>query len=219
MRSISVVAGLLLLSTTAFGDSVRTPTHLVKIDMQPAAGSSRQYNVQVFDAESRASVAQLNVVTKGKAATEAEATAGGTRYKVRVEPHGEAYLFDFNADGVEGTESLRAGFTPGGRIKQPPAPSHAKRGGRDIKEPKVLHRVDAAYTEDAKAAGAAGSVVVDVLIDRSGFVREATASKTMGHGLTEAAVDAVSQWQFEPSVDDDGLPVEVTWEVTIEFKP
>ena len=219
MRTISLAAGLLLLTTAAFGDSLRTATHLVKVDMQPATGNSRQYNVQVFDGESKGSVAQLNVVTKGKAAGEAETTAGGTRFKVRVEPHGESYLLDFTAEGAEGTESLRAGFTPGGRTKQQPPPNRAKRGGRDVEEPKVLRRVDAVYTEDARAAGAVGSVRVEVLIDRSGFVREANAVSAMGHGLTESAVDAVLQWQFEPPVDDDGVPVEVAYEVTIDFKP
>jgi TonB family protein len=61
-------------------------------------------------------------------------------------------------------------------------------------------------------------VIVDLLIDRSGFVRDATVVQGMGHGLSEAAVDAVKQWQFEPSMDE-GVPVEVAYEVTIDFKP
>jgi TonB family protein len=55
-------------------------------------------------------------------------------------------------------------------------------------------------------------------IDKSGFVQEATVVKPMGYGLSESAVDAAKQWQFAPSTQGSG-PVEVLYEVTIEFKP
>jgi TonB family protein len=49
-------------------------------------------------------------------------------------------------------------------------------------------------------------------------VRDVTVVKSMGDGLSEAAVDAVKQWQFAASLQDR-LPVEVVQEITIDFKP
>lgn len=207
-----IASALVFFATTAFADSLRSDKHFVKIDPQ-----GRQYHVQIFDAATRGPVANLKVVANGDKPAEANTVAGGTTYKVRVEPHGEAYLVQFTAhDGTETIDSMRGGFSTA--AKQPARPPQALRGGRDVKEPKVLRRIEPVYTEEAKAAGAAGSVVLEVLIDKSGFVREATVVRSMGHGLTESAVDAVKQWQFEASMDGRN-PVEVLQEVTLEFKP
>lgn len=200
-----------LASVSAFADSLRSDRHLVKIDPQ-----ARQYDVQVFDAESRQSVAHLKVAASGDVA-EAETTAGGTRYHVRIYPHGTSYLVAFTADdGQGGIDSMRAGFSP--RPKTDAAPARPVQAGRGVKEPKVTRRVEPVYTDDARAAGAAGSVVLEVHIDKSGFVRDAKVVKSMGYGLDEAAADAVKQWQFEASMKER-VPVEVLHEVTIEFKP
>ena len=217
MRRISAIAIVLVLtSTAAFADSLRSDKHFVQIDVQPT-GNSRQYDVQVFDAESRTGIAQLKVVTKGDKAAESETSAGGTRFKVRIEPHGAAYLIAFTADdGTEVIDTMRGGFTTAAKSK--PVPARAVRAGREINEPAVIRRVAAVYTEEAKAAGAVGSVVVELLIDKSGFVREATVVQPMGHGLSESAVDAVKQWQFAPAMHE-GVPVEVSYEVAIDFKP
>ena len=217
MRRISAIAIVLaFFSTAALADSLRSDKHFVKIDVQPT-GNSRQYDVQVFDAESRTGIAQLKVVTKADTPAESETSAGGTRYKVRIEPHGAAYLIAFTADdGAEGIDTMRGGFTTVAKSK--PVPARAVRAGREINVPAVLRRVTALYTEEAKAAGAVGSVVVEVLIDKSGFVREATVVQPMGHGLSESAVDAVKQWQFAPAMHE-GVPVEVSYDVTIDFKP
>lgn len=210
----------MLCSTAAFGDALRSDRHLLKIAVQTLSASSRQYTVQVFDAESRSSVANLSITTKGGAVAEGETVAGGTRYAARIVPYGEAYLIEFSAaSGGEVIDSVRGGFqAPPSESKPVPAPPSAARGGRDTVAPAVIRRVDAVYTEDARAAGAVGNVVLEVLIDKSGFVRDATVLTPMGYGLSESAVDAVKQWQFEPSMLDRG-PVEVLQEVTIEFKP
>lgn len=212
MRRLFLVA-MLLTSVHAFADVLRSDKHLVKIEASNGAGATRQYNVQIFEAESRGSIAHLKVSTKGDEPAEAETTSGNVQYKVRVEPHGDSYLFSFTAhDGTETVDSMRGGFVPGARTK--PVPSRAPVRA----ESKVLRRIEPVYTEDAKAAGAVGTVVVEVTIDKSGFVRDATVIKPMGYGLSESAVEAVKQWQFEARIQD-GLVVEVVQEVTIEFKP
>jgi TonB family protein len=189
----------------------------VNIEAQSQSGNSRQYNVQIFDAESRTHIAHLKLSTSGDTPAEAETSAGDTTYTINIQPHGEAYLLNFTAEnGPEVIDTMRAGFTPAAKTQ--PTPSRPSRGGHDVKEPTLLHRVDALYTDDARAAGAIDAVTLELLIDKSGFVREATILQPMGHGLSESALDAVKQWQFEPSTQDR-VPVEVTYEVRLEFKP
>jgi protein TonB len=67
------------------------------------------------------------------------------------------------------------------------------------RKPKV--RVNAVYPEDAKKKRVQGSVVMDVLINAAGDVTEAKATKGPQE-LTQAAVDAVRQWKFEPAAHD-----------------
>jgi len=207
-----------LISTAAFADSLRSDKHFVKIEAQPAVATSRQFNVQVFDAESHKDLAHLKVSTSGNAPAEGETNANGMRYVVRIEPHGASYLAAFTAyDGTGPVDAMRGGFTQRSAGADRPAAPPA-RAGREVAEPAVLRRVEPVYTEEAKAVGAAGTVVLEVRIDKSGFVQDVTVLKPMGHGLTESAVDAVKQWRFAPSMKDR-VPVEVVQEVTIEFKP
>lgn len=215
-RTFAATVVFLLCSAAALADSLRSDQHLLKIDVQRLGGTSRQYNVQVFDA-SRSRVTDLKVVTKGEAPEEWETVVSGRRYKVRVEPHGEAYLLSFTADeGGEVVDSMRGGFLPA--VQSRPATAPTLHGGRDVKEAKVLRRVEPLYTEQARAAGAAGSVVLELTIDKSGFVRQTTVLRPMGYGLDESAADAVKQWVFEPPMQGR-VPVEVAQEVTIDFKP
>lgn len=209
MRRIFAIATLLA-SFSAAADSLRSDKHLIRIDAQ-----DRQYNIQIFDADSRQHVAHLKVIAQDEPA-DAETTANGTRYHVRIYPHSTSYLVAFIAENADGIDSMRAGFSQ--RTAADPAPARPAQAGRDVQEPKVVRRIDAVYTEEAKAAGAAGTVVLEVRIDKSGFVRDAKVVKSMGYGLDEAAADAVKQWQFEPSMKDRA-PIDVLHEVTVELKP
>ncbi|HEX6642039.1 MAG TPA: TonB family protein [Thermoanaerobaculia bacterium] len=212
MRRISIVTiALLLVSSAAFADSFRSSRHLVKIDVQPLSGTSRQYDVQVFDAASKLDVARLNVITNGNAPADSETTANGTRYSARIVPHGDSYLIEFKADdGVE-VDSMRGGFTMSRPSTQALARVQVLRGGRDIAEAAVLRRVE-------PVSHVAGTVVVDVLIDKSGFVKNATAVSTTDEALSAAAVEAVKQWQFAPTLQG-AMPTEVLQEVTIDVQP
>jgi TonB family protein len=200
----------LVVSAAAFADSLRSDKHFVKIEVQSVGGSSRQYNVQVYESEPRRHLAHLRVVTENGRAAESETTAGDVRYTASVAPYGDAYLFEFIAvSGEEVIDRLRGGFTQAREAK----PVEAVRAPR---EPAVLRRVEPVYTEEARAANATGTVVLDVHIDRSGFVREVTVLTPAAYGLSEAAVDAVKQWRFESTMGERG-PIEVLQEVTIAF--
>lgn len=212
-RQLAIAVLIALAGTAALADSLRSDKHLIRIDAR-----NREYSVQVFDAESRTAVAQLKVVTAGNTPAVAETIANGTRYDVRIEPHGAAYLIAFTAHaGTELIDTMRGGFTERSALSDA-IPQSPQRAGRDVDEPAVLRRVEPVFTEDAKAAGAAGTVVLEVHIDKSGFVQNVQVLKPMGYGLSESAIEAVRQWQFAPSMQGR-VPVEVVQEVTLTFKP
>ncbi len=64
------------------------------------------------------------------------------------------------------------------------------------------------YTEEAKAAGVEGTVVLDIIVGEDGKVRDISVAQGLPNGLTEAAIKALKQCQFSPG-ERDGKPVPV----------
>jgi len=64
------------------------------------------------------------------------------------------------------------------------------------------------YTEEARAAGDEGTVVLDLVVDETGRAREIHATQPLPHGLTEAAIKALQDCRFTPG-EKDGKPVPV----------
>jgi protein TonB len=64
------------------------------------------------------------------------------------------------------------------------------------------------YTDEAKAAGIEGTVVLDLVVGENGRVREVSVVSGLGHGLTAAAITAVKECRFSPG-EKDGTPVPV----------
>ena len=79
-------------------------------------------------------------------------------------------------------------------------------------------RVGAApiYPSIAKSAGIEGTVVLQVVVDEQGHVQDLEV-KDGPLALTQAAIEAVRQWQFEPYVLDDH-PVRMSKEIKVQFK-
>jgi len=73
------------------------------------------------------------------------------------------------------------------------------------------------YPEMARKAGIEGMVVLLVLIDKEGKVRDVQVRKGIGAGLDEAAVAAVRQTPFTPAIQNS-RPVAVWMSVPIRFR-
>jgi TonB family protein len=90
--------------------------------------------------------------------------------------------------------------------------------GGDVREPKLLTRVAPVYPPLAKAARMQGPVYVEAIIGRDGRVREANpVGGAPFPPLREAAVAAVRQWVYTPTVVNNE-PVEVQLSVQVVFK-
>lgn len=73
------------------------------------------------------------------------------------------------------------------------------------------------YPDEAKRNGVEGKVFIQAFIDETGNVVEAKVIKGVGHGLDEAALDAVKQTKFSPG-KQKGKPVKVQVSIPIAFK-
>lgn len=65
--------------------------------------------------------------------------------------------------------------------------------------PKVKREVKAQYPAEAKTAGVDGPVLLEILIDREGQVRQVKVISGPGHGLNESAVAALKNFEFQPA--------------------
>jgi len=89
------------------------------------------------------------------------------------------------------------------------------RVGGSIKTPTKIRDVRPVYPPEALAAGIQGVVILEAVIDESGGVSRARVLRSVP-GLDEAALDAVRQWQFTPTLLN-GAPVPVMMTMTVNF--
>jgi TonB family protein len=93
--------------------------------------------------------------------------------------------------------------------------SNVLRVGTQVSEPKKIKDARPIYPDVAKANGVQGIVILQVVIDVDGRVIDAAVLR--GHPLlNQAALDAVNQWEFTPTLLN-GQPVQIQMSVTINF--
>lgn len=96
-------------------------------------------------------------------------------------------------------------------------PKGGEKAGKAVKEPRLVHKVQPSYPAEAKKEGLEGIVLIDVRVGKDGAVADARV--TRGHPvLAEAALAAVRQWRYQPTLGPDKKPVEVTLTITINFR-
>jgi TonB family protein len=83
--------------------------------------------------------------------------------------------------------------------------------------PFVLSKVDPAYSEEARKAKYSGTVVLRIDVNTLGQVTHATVTRSLGMGLDEKAIEAVTKWKFIPA-KKDGKPVDTQSEVSVNFR-
>jgi TonB family protein len=61
-------------------------------------------------------------------------------------------------------------------------------------------RTEAIYTQEARIAELEGTVLLGGAVDQQGIARDVEVVKPLGLGLDEKAIEAVSEWRFQPGV-------------------
>jgi TonB family protein len=89
--------------------------------------------------------------------------------------------------------------------------------GRGVTPPQLLYKVEPEFSEDARKAKHQGLVVLSIVVDASGNVRNIRVLQQLGLGLDEKAIEAVSRWRFQPGLFD-GKPVATEATVQVNFQ-
>ena len=100
-------------------------------------------------------------------------------------------------------------------LPQAPPPPQPVRVGSTIRVPTKVHDVRPVYPADAMAARVQGVVICEIVIDTTGHVSDVKVLRSI-ELLDAAAVEAVRQWEFEPTWLN-GMPVPVIMTVTVNF--
>jgi periplasmic protein TonB len=114
------------------------------------------------------------------------------------------------AGGLLGGTSDRSG----GIATSGPA-SGPVQAGRDVKPPRKIRDARPIYPQAALDARTWGVVIIEIIIGTDGKVQDSTVLRSIPL-LDAAAVNAVRQWEFTPTLLN-GLPVPVVMTVTVNF--
>jgi TonB family protein len=97
------------------------------------------------------------------------------------------------------------------------AERHRVRVGGNMVPAKLVSKIDPEYPEEARARGIHGEVVLRAVVSIQGTVLSLTSISSPDPQLAEAAIKAVSQWRYQPSLLN-GEPIETATTITVNFE-
>ncbi len=93
----------------------------------------------------------------------------------------------------------------------------SEHAGAGVTPPQLIYKVEPEFSEEARKAKHQGVVVLTIEVDPSGNVRNVHVRQSLGLGLDEKAIEAVSHWRFRPAILD-GKPVTTEAVVQVNFQ-
>lgn len=90
-------------------------------------------------------------------------------------------------------------------------------GKDDTKFPKAIYTPEPDFSERARRARFQGTVIVNVIVDKTGNVARVRLERALGDGLDENAMEEVRSWRFTPATRN-GEPVAVATSVEVDFR-
>jgi len=97
-----------------------------------------------------------------------------------------------------------------------PTPRRIRVGG-NVQAAKLISQVKPEYPEALQKRGIEGSVILRAVIGTSGQILSLSPFSDPDPALTKAAIDAVHQWRYTPTLLN-GEPVEVVTTITVGFR-
>ncbi len=119
------------------------------------------------------------------------------------------------AQAMELNKTTSTAAAPAGAPGAPPPPGAPIRVGGDVKTPTKIQHVNPVYPQEAQEAKVSGMVIIEATIDIEGSVETTKVLRSVPM-LDQAALDAVKQWRFTPTILN-GAPVPVIMTVTVNF--
>ena len=125
-----------------------------------------------------------------------------------------------NVGGVSEQLTVRGEGTPRPAVSATPRPDGAPKRiavGGSVQATRMEKMVRPAYPPECKAAGIQGTVVLRAVIGKDGaIVNLERVNKLVDDRLADAAMEAVKQWRYTPTLLN-GQPVEVMTDVEVNF--
>jgi TonB family protein len=91
------------------------------------------------------------------------------------------------------------------------------RVGGNVQPVKLISKVEPVYPADAQAEGIEGTVLLRAVVSKNGGLLNVTSVSDVDQRLVNAAIAAVSLWQYQPTLLN-GEPVEVVTTITVAFR-
>jgi protein TonB len=207
---ISIVAHTLVLAAAIMvplvaTDSVRLPTRLMNIDVFPI-----QPPLPPSPPLPRGPAKQQLPIVKPTIVVEAPE---GMSKEIPIRQSEPLAEIEHNTGLVQGDDYSAA------PPSLPPAPVRVQAPvpvGGDIKPPMKVKDATPAYPAVARAAQVQGIVIIQATIGPDGKVQDARVLRSV-RLLDEAALDAVRQWEYTPTLLN-GMPIAIVMTVTVNFR-
>ena len=100
--------------------------------------------------------------------------------------------------------------------REPPPVVEPVRVAGNVPQPRKTWNVIPEYPRLARLRGTQGTVILEVTVDRQGAVSNVSVLRSP-ENLGEAAVEAVRQWRYAPTILN-GTPVSVIFTETVRFQ-
>jgi TonB family protein len=94
---------------------------------------------------------------------------------------------------------------------------HPESAGMSAAPPHVMSKVDPIYPEKARQSRTEGIVVLGLIVQKDGSPRDIHPVSSPSELLSQAAIEAVRQWKFDPPTYQGG-PVDAEIRVQVSFK-
>jgi len=88
--------------------------------------------------------------------------------------------------------------------------------GNGVSPPKAIYSPEPEFSDEARKAKFQGTCTLSLIVSKDGRPSDIRVVGSLGMGLDEKAIEAVSKWKFEPAMKD-GHPVPVNIEVEVDF--
>ena len=149
------------------------------------------------------------------------------KYRIEVQAPGFAIFDKRNVQVAEGEQpridaAMRVGVImesmrveSQGLAARNQAPRRIRVGG-NVQPARLLQQTRPAYPDSAKARGATGVVLLRTVILMDGSTAKLVPSADSDPELAEAAMQAVKQWKYQPTLLN-GQPVETETTISIQF--
>jgi TonB family protein len=108
------------------------------------------------------------------------------------------------------------GKKPATQVPSAAVPHRIRVGGMVIAA-RLVSKVEPIYPEYAQQQGIQGAVLLQAIISKEGSVMSLSVVNTADPDLARAAMTAVGQWHYQPTLLN-GEPVEVVTTITVDFK-